>query len=105
MSQEHWPEQDTLFDLTVPESSTPASSTETTALSRGEFWTVSISEWPNEEDAYSHTSLSDQVLTQPQDESFYLTTEACLGILDRGCRNAMQLDPILSTALRRQAGL
>jgi hypothetical protein len=74
-------------------------------LLHGEFWTVNISEWPNEDDVFTHTSLSDQVLRDKQHESFYLSQEACLGILERGCRNEMILDHTLGEALSRQADL
>jgi hypothetical protein len=103
MSQERSRVQVSLFDLAHGEIGTLESPQGRVELSHGEFWTASISEWPNEEDAYTHTSLSDQVLKEKQHESFYLTREACLGILDRGSRNGMTLDPTLETALLRQA--
>ena len=103
MSRERLLEQVSLFDSALNEIVTPESSQEQTVLSHGEFWTASISEWPNEDDVYTHTSLSDQVLRTPQHESFYLTSEACLGILDRGSRNGQKLDALLETALRRQS--
>jgi hypothetical protein len=103
MSRERLLEQVSLFDLETGETGTRESSQGRTVLLHGEFWTASISEWPNEDDVYTRTSLSDQVLRTPQHESFYLTPEACLGILDRGSRNEQTLDPTLETALRRQA--
>lgn len=105
MSQERWQVQVTLFDLTPGVTGTLESPQGQIGLSPGEFWTASISEWPNEDDVFTHTSLSEQVLKERQHESFYLTAEACLGILDRGFRNGQTLDPTLETALRRQAGL
>jgi hypothetical protein len=105
MSQERLQVQVSLFDSVHGETGTPESPLETIELSHGEFWTVNISEWPNEGDVYTHTSLLDHVLKSKQHKSFYLTPEACLGILDRGCRNGMTLDPTLEQALRRQAGL
>ena len=104
MSQEHSPVQVALFDSVPDEIGTLESPQGRIELSRGEFWTASISEWPNEDDVYTHTSLSEQILKEKQDESFYLTPEACLGILDRGSRNGMSLDPTLEKALSRQAG-
>ena len=105
MSQERSLVQVTLFDSAHDATGTAESPQGRVELSHGEFWTVSISEWPNEDDVYTHTSLSDQVLNETQHESFYLTPEACRGILDRGSRNGQTLDPTLETALRRQAGL
>lgn len=105
MSQEHSRVQVTLFDLAPGEIGTLESPQGRVELSLGEFWTASISEWPNEDDVFTHTSLSEQVLKEKQHESFYLTPEACLGILDRGSRNGQMLDPTLEAALSRQAGL
>lgn len=103
MSQEHSQVQVTLFDLAPDATGTLESPQGRVELSHGEFWTASISEWPNEDDVFTPTSLSDQVLRKKQDELFYLSPEACLGILDRGSRNGMSLDPMLEAALRRQA--
>lgn len=103
MSQERSQVQVTLFDLVPGETGTEESPQAQIELSRGEFWTVNISEWPNEDDVFTHTSLSEQVLREPQHESFYLTREACLGILDRGSRNGMTLDPMLEVSLRHQS--
>jgi hypothetical protein len=105
MSQERLLVQVALFDSAPGEIGTLESPQGRVELSHGESWTASISEWPNEDDVYTHTSLSEQVLSETQHESFYLSREACLGILDRGCRNGMTLDPTLDRALRRQAGL
>jgi hypothetical protein len=103
MSQGRSLVQVTLFDSAHDEIGTLESPQGRVELSHGEFWTVNISEWPNEDDVYTHTSLSEQVLNETQHESFYLSREACLGILDRGCRNGMTLDPTLDQVLRRQA--
>lgn len=103
MSQEPSPIQVALFDSVLGETGTAESPQGRVELSHGEFWTVSISEWPNEDDVYTRTSLSEQVLRGKQHESFYLSQEACLGILDRGSRNGQTLDPTLEQALCRQA--
>jgi hypothetical protein len=103
MSQERLQVQVTLFDSAPDGIGTAESPQGQIELSHGEFWTLSISEWPNEDDVFTHTSLSEQVLSETQHESFYLSREACLGILDRGSRNGMTLDPTLEKALRRQA--
>jgi hypothetical protein len=105
MSLPHSQEQTLLFDLENDAIGIRESSQATNALSHGGFWTASISEWPNEDDVYTHTSLSEQVRRTPQDASFYLTPEACAAILERGSRNGMRLDPTLEKALSRQAGL
>jgi hypothetical protein len=105
MSQERSRVQVTLFDLAPGKIGTQESPQGQVELSLGEFWTASISEWPNEDDVFTHTSLSEQVLKEKQHESFYLSREACLGILDRGSRNGQTLDPTLEAALRRQSGL
>ena len=105
MSLPHSLEQALLFDLETDVTGTQESSQEPNVLLHGEFWTASISEWPNEDDVYTHTSLSDHVRRTPQDASFYLTPEACSAILERGSRNGMRLDPTLEKALSRQAGL
>jgi hypothetical protein len=105
MSLPHSPEQALLFDLETDVTGTQESSQAPNVLSHGGFWTASISEWPNEDDVYTHTSLSEQVRRTPQDASFYLTPEACAAILERGSRNGMRLDHTLEKALSRQAGL
>lgn len=105
MSLPHSPEQVLLFDLETDVIGTQESSQGRDVLSHGGFWTASISEWPNEDDVFTHTSLSEQVRRTPQDASFYLTPEACAAILERGSRNGMRLDPTLEKALSRQAAL
>ena len=82
---------------------------------RGEFWTLSTSEFPNADEGYSASFLT-ETLESPEDwlqrnptmhyqdwlnyiQKFYLSATACRGILRRATNRGMTLPPILQQAL------
>lgn len=65
----------------------------------GDFWTLNIGEYPNEE---SVSTLS-EVLEAITPSKYYLSATACEGILRRSERRGKKLPPDLETALKQQA--
>lgn len=65
----------------------------------GDFWTLNIGEYPNEE---SVSTLS-EVLEAITPSKYYLSATACEGILRRASRRGKKLPPDLETALKQQA--
>ena len=65
----------------------------------GDFWTLNIGEFPNEE---SVSTLS-EVLEAITPSKYYLSATACEGILRRSERRGKKLPPDLETALKQQA--
>ena len=67
--------------------------------SLGEHWTLSIGEFPKEENA----STLSQILEENVPEKFYLSRKACLGILRRASARGKELPAVLQRALEEQA--
>ena len=67
----------------------------------GEHLTLSIGEYPNEEDA----SILSQILQTDAPEKYYLSQKACQGILRRAADRGKELPMLLKKALERQAAI
>ena len=67
--------------------------------SLGEPWTLSIGEFPKEE----NVSTLSQILEENVPEKFYLSRKACLGILRRASARGKELPAVLKKALEEQA--
>ena len=76
-------------------------------LARGECWTLNTSEWTDtlvpfrSDDAVC--SLSDILESGDIPQKYYLSRDACTGILRRAERRGKKLPAVLEEALRRQA--
>ena len=82
-------------DSTSPPSSVKWAKAGIVRRSRGEFWTVGISEWPNEG---AECSLS-QVLEKDAPSKYLLSQKACSGILRRATKRGKTLPGMLQEAL------
>jgi hypothetical protein len=71
--------------------------------SRGESWTPSISEWPNDAVVCSLWQVLEAAEFIPP--RFFLSSRACAGILSRAGRRGKKLPPLLDAALREAARL
>lgn len=76
-------------------------------LARGECWTLNTSEWTDtlvpfrSDDAVC--SLSDILESGDIPQKYYLSRDACTGILRRAAKRGKKLPAVLEEALRRQA--
>lgn len=68
---------------------------------RGERWTLNIGESPSEE----KESFLSQILEDSVQEKYYLSAQACMGILRRAKRRGKKLPEMLEQALIAQAAI
>lgn len=87
------------LDLERKNGAAPGASWERISPSPGGSLTLSIGEFPNEENA----STLSQILQEAVPEKYYLSPKACLGILRRASARGKELPEILRLALEQQA--
>jgi hypothetical protein len=69
-------------------------------MSHGEYWTLSISEWPKDA---AVCSLSEVLETGEIPSKYFLSPKACQGILRRAEKRGKKIPEALRVALERQA--
>jgi hypothetical protein len=92
-----------LFPVTLDEilqQSSPRFATSGRVTSRGELWTQPTAEWPNDA---AVCSLS-QILQVSVPDRYYLSPQACRGILRRAQKRGRELPAALQTALETVTG-